>query len=226
MLITGFPAGPLAANCYVLAPGDGAGCVVVDPGQRASDPLRRLLADHGLTPVAALVTHGHFDHVGSVGEVCAEYDIPLYIGAGDEYMLADPWAAVSPELAAGIGQLLGPGERLEPIRPAEVITLGSEYDADLELADLSIAVLPVPGHTQGSVVYRVAPEDGPEVLLTGDTLFAGSIGRTDLPGGSTPGILQSIRRQLLTRADDAVVLPGHGEASTIGRERASNPFLQ
>lgn len=237
MLVAGFPAGALAANCYVLAPGDGAGCVVVDPGQDAASRLHAVLAEHRLTPVAVLLTHGHLDHVASARAVCDARGIPALVHPADEYMLDDPMAALSPELRAGVSTLLGPGDDLSALRPAEVIALAP---GELELAGLRIVVLHTPGHTGGSVVYRI-PGDGdgddgdgddadgtagrPELLLTGDTLFAGSIGRTDLPGGSSPQILRSIASELLSLPDDAVVLPGHGPGSTIGAERAGNPFL-
>jgi glyoxylase-like metal-dependent hydrolase (beta-lactamase superfamily II) len=230
VLVAGFPAGALAANCYVLAPGDGASCVVVDPGQDATVRLDAVLAEHRLTPVAVLLTHGHLDHVAGARAVCDARGIPALMHPADEYMLDDPMAALSPELRAGVNALLQPGDDLSALRPAQVVPLAP---GELELAGLRIVVLHIPGHTGGSVAYRI-PGDGddadgtagrPELLLTGDTLFAGSIGRTDLPGGSSPQILQSIAGELLTRPDDAVVLPGHGPASTIGAERASNPFL-
>ncbi len=235
MLITGFPAGPLAANCYVLAGGDTGDCVVVDPGQQAADPLRALLAEHGLRATAVLLTHGHFDHVASAAAVCDEYGADVYIGGGDVAMLTDPLSALSKEFRAMLPQFLGPGESLDNLRPARLTPLaGGEH---LSAAGVEIDALAVPGHTPGSMTYRVRASaasgegDGggaggqPDVLLTGDTLFAGTIGRTDLPGGSMPRILESIGRQLLSLPDDAVVLPGHGGQTTIGAERTGNPFL-
>lgn len=224
MLIVGFPAGPLAANCYVLAPATGSGCVVVDPGQAAQERLAGVLAEHRLRPAAVLLTHGHLDHVASARRVCAEFGIPAHLHVGDEYMLDDPLAALSPELRAGITAVLQPGDDLDALRPDEVASIDAR--TALDVAGLSITVVPTPGHTGGSVVYRLdGDEDRPELLLTGDTLFAGSIGRTDLPGGSSPQILSSIAAELMSRPDGAVVLPGHGPTSTIGAERASNPFL-
>lgn len=231
MLITGFPAGPLAANCYVLCGAGARECVVVDPGQRAADPLRALLAEHGLRPAAVLVTHGHFDHVASAAAVCDEYGVDVYLGGGDMAMLTDQFASLSPELRAGMTQLLGPGESLDDLRdmrPARLTPLaGGEH---LSVAGVEVDALAVPGHTPGSMTYRVrasaaSDESEPDVLLTGDTLFAGTIGRTDLPGGSMPRILDSIARQLLSLPDETVVLPGHGAATTIGAERTGNPFL-
>lgn len=224
MLVAGFPAGPLAANCYVLAPGAGADCVVVDPGQAAADRLSALLAEHRLRPVAVLLTHGHLDHVASASVVCRDAGVPAYLHDADEYMLDDPLAALSPELRVGVTALLQPGDDLDALRPQQVA--GLEAGATLDLAGLGLVVHHTPGHTGGSVVYRLpAEDDRPEILLTGDTLFAGSIGRTDLPGGSSPQILTSIATELLARPDDAVLLPGHGPTSTIGAERSGNPFL-
>lgn len=228
MLITGFPAGPLAANCYVLAGTDTEECVVVDPGQQAVDPLRTLLAEHGLKPAAVVLTHGHFDHVASAAAVCREYGVDVYLGGGDVAMLTDPLSALSKEFQAMLPQLLGPGDSLDNLRPERLTPLaGGEH---LSVAGLEIDALAVPGHTPGSMTYRVrdravSDESEPDVLFTGDTLFAGTIGRTDLPGGSMPRILESIARQLLTLPDETAVLPGHGAATTIGAERSGNPFL-
>ena len=218
MLVAGFPAGAFATNCYVIAPAPGQACVVVDPGQDAVEPLERVLAEHRLTPVAVLLTHGHFDHTFSVAPVCDGHDVPAFIHPEDRAMLADPMKGLSREALAFFGG------RLELREPREVRPL--DDGAALELAGLTLTVDHTPGHTRGSVVFSTATEEGDEVILAGDTLFAGSIGRTDLPGGDTATLLRSVRDKLLTRDDAAHVLPGHGPTTTIGRERASNPFLQ
>jgi hydroxyacylglutathione hydrolase len=219
VLIAGFPAGSFQANCYVLAAGPGAPCVVVDPGQDALAGLQALVAEHGVTPVAVFLTHGHLDHTASTGDVCRWADIPAYIHPADDYMLDDPLAALSPELRALLA-----GRPMDGLRPPTVLAFDDRQDP--ALADLSLTIEHIPGHTGGSVAIRVAGDgDRPEVLLTGDTLFAGSIGRTDLPGGSTSQQLVSIADRLLSRPDGTVVLPGHGPSSTIGAERAGNPFL-
>ena len=219
MLIAGFPAGSFQANCYVLATEAGADCVVIDPGEGALAGLRPLFAEHRLTPVAALVTHGHLDHTAGLGELCREYDIPGYLHPGDEYMLDDPLAALSPELNAALD-----GVSMAGLRPPTVLPLADGLQPDL--AGLPLTIDHVPGHTPGSVVYRVDRDRArPEILLTGDTLFAGSVGRTDLAGGNFAQELISIRDRILSRADDTVVLAGHGPATTVGEQRTSNPFL-
>ncbi len=218
MLVAGFPAGSFQTNCYVVAAGPGQACVVVDPGQDAVEPLDALLAEHRLTPVAVLLTHGHFDHTFSVAPVCDGHDVPAWIHPEDRAMLADPMKGLSREAAAFFGG------RLELREPREVRTL--DDGAELDLAGLILRVDHTPGHTGGSVIFTTPTDEGVEVIIAGDTLFAGSIGRTDLPGGDHAQMLVSLRDKLLTRPDTAVILPGHGPTTTIGRERMSNPYLQ
>lgn len=219
MFIAGFPAGSFQANCYVIGGERGGDALVVDPGQDASERLSSVLAEHRMRPVAVLLTHGHLDHVASAAAVADAAGIPAYLHGADDYMLDDPLAALSP----GAGVMLA-GMDLTGLRPDTVLTLTDVEE--LRLAGLTLQIDHTPGHTGGGVVYRIGADgDRPEVLLTGDTLFAGSIGRTDLPGGSTEQLMASIATQLLTRGDEAVVLPGHGPTSTIGDERRSNPFL-
>ncbi|WP_214408135.1 MBL fold metallo-hydrolase [Pseudonocardia lacus] len=218
MLVAGFPAGSFQTNCYVVAPAAGEACIVVDPGQGAVEPLEELLAEHRLTPVAVLLTHGHFDHTFSVAPVCDGHDVPAWIHPGDREMLADPMKGLSAQATAMFGG------RLELREPREVRHL--DDGAALELAGLTFTVDHTPGHTPGSAVFRTPTEDGVEVLLAGDTLFAGSIGRTDLPGGDFAQMQVSLRDKLLVLDDSTLVLPGHGPTTTVGRERASNPFLQ
>ena len=217
-LVAGFPAGSFQTNCYVVAAGPGQACVVVDPGQDAAEPLDALLAEHRLTPVAVLLTHGHLDHTFSVAPVCYGNDVPAWIHPDDRELLADPFKGMSRQAGAAFG------DRLEFREPREVRELAD--GAALELAGLALRVDHAPGHTRGSVVFSTPTEEGVEVVFAGDTLFAGSIGRTDLPGGDHAQLLASLRDKMLTRADETVVLPGHGPSTTIGRERAANPYLQ
>ena len=220
MLIAGFPAGSWAANCYVVATGPGSECVVVDPGQDSAAGIADIVAEHRLKPVAVLLTHGHVDHMWSVTPVAGTYDATAWIHPADRHLLADPMAGISRESAA---MLLG--GKYEFTEPDDVAELADGQR--LELAGLEVVVDHTPGHTAGSVTFRTpyGRDDVSEVMFSGDLLFAGSIGRTDLPGGDHPAMLQSLRTKVLTLADDIVVLPGHGEQTSIGRERATNPFL-
>jgi hydroxyacylglutathione hydrolase len=217
VLITGFPAGMLACNCYVLAQRAGADAIVVDPGQRAMGPLRRILDENRLTPAAVLLTHGHIDHMWSAQKVADTYGCPAYIHPGDRFMLSDPIKGFGPRLGQiAFGALFR--------EPKQVIELDRDGDK-IDLGGTVVTVDHTPGHTRGSVVFRV-DGDNAELAFTGDTLFRQSVGRTDLPGGSGRDLLGSIVTKLLVLDDDTVVLPGHGEKSTIGFERRTNPFLE
>jgi hydroxyacylglutathione hydrolase len=218
VLITGFPAAAFGTNCYIVAPEAGAECVVVDPGVEVVDQLDELLDQHRLQPVAVLLTHGHLDHTFSVTPVCGARGIPAYLHPADDGMLADPMSGISPDTRALFGG------RLEWSEPDDVRALGD--GERLTIAGLEITVDHAPGHTGGSVLFRLPHEQAPEVCLSGDVLFAGSIGRTDLPGGDHARMLHSLATKILPLPDEVVVLPGHGPRTTIGRERATNPFLQ
>lgn len=227
MLVAGFPAGAFAANCYVVASAPGAECVIIDPGQDAAGGIDEIVAEHRLRPAAVLLTHGHIDHVWSVAPVCGATGIPAYIHPDDRALLSDPARG----FPIGAGQQLFGG--LEFTEPDDVRELADGMT--LDLVGLQIVVNHAPGHTGGSVTFRL-PSDSPitaqgkskidvDVLFSGDLLFAGSIGRTDLPGGDYPTILRSLARVCLTLPDETVVLSGHGPQTTIGAERRANPFL-
>ncbi len=230
MLITGFPAGMFQTNCYLVSAdaspgGPGGEAVIIDPGQDAAEQIDALCAQHGLTPVAVLLTHGHLDHTWNAAKVCEHYGIPCYIHAADRFMLTDPAKGMGRTLGAVLGVL----KFHEPEKVIEFV------DGDgVELAGLRFSVDLAPGHTQGSVLLGIElPVDGGDagadgtvrVCFSGDVLFQGSIGRTDLPGGDHRQLLGSIATKLLPLPDDTVVLPGHGPQTTIGAERATNPFL-
>ena len=226
MFIAGFPAGPWATNCYVVATGPGEECVVIDPGKDAAAGVAEVVAEQRLKPVAVLVSHGHLDHMWCVAPVAGAYDATAYIHPADRHLLVDPMAAMSPETA---GMLLG--GRFEFAEPDEVVEISD--GSSLELAGLEFMVDHTPGHTPGSITFRT-PYDAEAtgasagvsaVMFSGDLLFAGSIGRTDLPGGDHAVMLRSLAEKVLPLRDDVVVLPGHGEQTSIGRERASNPYL-
>jgi glyoxylase-like metal-dependent hydrolase (beta-lactamase superfamily II) len=218
VLIAGFPAGAWGTNCYVVAPAAGEECVIIDPGHRAAQGVEDLLAKHRLKPVAVILTHGHIDHVASVVPVCGAHGVPAWVHPEDRYMLADPEKALGQAIGA---QLLG---ELTVGEPDDLRELSD--GSVLELAGLRFSVAHAPGHTKGSVTYRT-PETAeiPPVLFSGDLLFAGSVGRTDLPGGSTAELYESLARVCLPLDDSTVVLSGHGPQTTIGRERAANPYL-
>ena len=222
MLVVGFPAGPWGTNCWVLAPGAGEQCVIVDPGKDSAEGIEEAVREHGLAPVAVLLTHGHIDHVWSVVPVCGARGIPAYLHPADRHLLTDPGAGLSPQtrdLLAGMTDGVLTSAEPDDLRE---LTDGLE----LELAGLSFVVDHAPGHTGGSVMFRRAGELGaPPLLVSGDVLFEGSIGRTDLPGGDHAAMLRSLATKVLPLDDETVVLPGHGETTTIARERVANPYL-
>ena len=220
MLIAGFPAGPWGTNCYVVATGPGQECVVVDPGKDAAAGVAEVVREHRLKPVSVLVTHGHVDHMWCVAPVAGTYDATAWIHPADRHLLSDPMAGMSRETTQML--LGGSYEWAEPDDVRELADL-----QELELAGVRFTVDHTPGHTEGSVTFRspYAGEGVSEVMFSGDLLFAGSIGRTDLPGGDHPTMLRSLATKVLPLADDVVVLPGHGEQTSIGRERATNPYL-
>ena len=219
VFVTGFPADAFETNCYVVAPAPGEQCVVIDPGIGVAARLDEVLAEHRLRPVAVLLTHGHLDHTFSVTPVCGARGIPAYVHPRDRDLLRDPAKGLSTDLK----QLFG--GRFTWAEPDDVVALPD--GGAIELAGLHLTVDHAPGHTGGSVLFRLPGEgDEPPLCLSGDVLFAGSIGRTDLPGGSDAEMRTSLRNKILPLTDETVVLPGHGPTTTIGRERATNPFLQ
>jgi hydroxyacylglutathione hydrolase len=219
MLVVAFPAAAFDTNCYVLATGPGEECVIVDPGVDTEPMIAQVIEEQGLWPVAVLLTHGHLDHTFAVTPVCASRGISAWIHPEDRHLLADPMLGVSEQSRNMFGG------RLEWTEPEDVKLL--EDNAVLELAGLEFTVDHAPGHTRGSVMFRLPPEGQvtDPLLLSGDVLFNGSIGRTDLPGGSYEQMLQSLATKVLPLPDSTIVLPGHGDPTQIGRERASNPYL-
>jgi glyoxylase-like metal-dependent hydrolase (beta-lactamase superfamily II) len=217
VLVTGFPAEAFGTNCYIVATGAGEQCVVIDPGIGVLDQLDAVLTEHRLIPAAVLLTHGHLDHTFSVAPVCGARGIPAYLHPDDLEMLADP----AKGLSMSLDELFG--GRLTYAEPESVDTLADGQR--LEIAGLSLTVNHAPGHTGGSVMFHGRDGDEP-LCFSGDVLFAGSIGRTDLPGGSMDAMWASLRDKVLTLPDETTVLPGHGPSTTIGRERATNPYLR
>lgn len=211
MVIDGFACGPLAANCWVVAIEAGGPCVVIDPGMAVIEPLHRMLAEHRLTPAAILLTHGHFDHSQGAADVAREYGVPVHVHPADRSQLRDPWTPVGLPVGTPIA-----GET-RFIEPDDVRELGAR---PLPVAGLVLQVIEVPGHTPGSVAFGLRGH-----LFTGDFLFAGTVGRMDLPGGDEQAMRASLRREILPRPDSVELHPGHGASSTIGAERAGNPYL-
>lgn len=229
MLAVAFPAAAFATNCYVLAAGPGEECLVVDPGIGVEDTLREVLAEHRLRPAAVLLTHGHLDHVYSVTPVCGG-DTAAYIHTDDTYRLRDPLSLLAPGTLAMMEAQFGrtatwrEPERVVEVTDREVLTL----------AGLEVEVLHAPGHTEGSVMFGLptvpdglpAEEGLDRTMVSGDVLFAGSVGRTDLEGGSDAAMQRSLRDVVLPLPDSTLVLTGHGPATTMRRERATNPYLR
>lgn len=197
-------------NAYVLAAERGSLAVVVDA---PPDPpaLLEMLEDHELTPAALLLTHGHVDHMGGAGTVATATGARAYVHPDDDFLTLDPEA----QLAMLFG-MRPPGDFAPP---AEMAALADGQI--LDLAGYSIEVRHSPGHTPGHCLFHLASEG---IVFSGDQLFAGSIGRTDLPGGDTAALARSMRDQVMTLPDATRVLPGHGPETTVGRERHANPF--
>jgi glyoxylase-like metal-dependent hydrolase (beta-lactamase superfamily II) len=216
VLIAGFPSAATDTNCWVVASGAGEQCIVIDPGIGVTGQLDEVIADHRLHPVAVLLTHGHFDHTFSVLPVCQARDVPAYIHPADRGQLADPWSGIG--MAPGT-PLFG---SLTFAEPDDVRELKSSDT--VSIAGLDFAVTHAPGHSAGSVVFGLDGAGDP-VLFSGDVLFAGSIGRTDLPGGSLAAMESSLRDVILPMDDATIVHPGHGPSTSIARERVTNPYL-
>jgi glyoxylase-like metal-dependent hydrolase (beta-lactamase superfamily II) len=229
VLTIAFPAAAFGTNCYVLATGEGQECLVVDPGIGIEETLREVLTEHRLKPAAVLLTHGHIDHVFSVTPVCGS-DTAAYIHSEDRYRLVDPISGLGQGLVGMLEQQFG--RKATWTEPSTVVEVTDRES--LTLAGLDLEVLHAPGHTEGSVMFGVeqlpegvrAPEELNRTMITGDVLFAGSIGRTDLPGGSQDAMQRSLRDVVLPLPDSTLVLPGHGAATSMRRERATNPYLQ
>ena len=203
--VTVMEVGPLAENAYIVAHPGSAKAAVIDPGEEGEEILRRLSAD-GLALDKILLTHGHFDHVGGVRVLKERTGASVYVHPDEvDRMLAAPRQ----------GAIFGLGV---PKPPAPDVLV---RDGDIvALSDQTFRVLHTPGHTPGHVAFVSGG-----LAFVGDLIFAGSIGRTDLPGGSHDALLRSVREKIFTLPDDTILLPGHGPATTVGEERRSNPFF-
>ena len=214
MLVASFQAPMFATNCWVIATQAGAECVVIDPGMPdVSHQLLGILDEFKLKPVAVIATHGHLDHTFSIRAIADGYDIPTYIHSQDRIALTRPEKLLSSEFAATLaGMEFGEPKDVRELRNAELFNL----------VGLSFTAIHAPGHTAGSLMFEVSNE----LLISGDVLFAGTIGRTDSPTGSAKDMEETLRKKVLPLADHLRVLPGHGPETTIARERKENPYLK
>ena len=223
MLIEAHPVSPWQANCYLIAADepighDPAPCIVVDPGIMSIEVVREVLVRRNWKPVAVLATHGHLDHVGDAHLVASTWDVPVHCAQQDQPMLARPSLGLGESAIPLIQQFLGADALPVPahLRPLH---------ASFEVAGLTITPLAAPGHTAGSTVIEVS-DSTTTVVLTGDVLFAGTIGRTDLPTGNMTQMRDSLARIATSFPGDVALLPGHGPATTLADELAHNQFMQ
>jgi len=203
----------------------GSECVIIDPGMDAVAGVTGLIMEHHLKPVAVMLTHGHLDHMCSVTPLCRSYDSTCWVHPGDRVLLSDPLRAMGLETRQLLESLTGSAAAFTEPDEVRELTDG----ADVAVAGLRFQAIHAPGHTPGSTMFRTAYQasaDIDSVVFSGDVLFAGSIGRTDLPGGSLPDMLRSLRSKVLPLPDAVAVLPGHGPQTTMARERVGNPYLQ
>lgn len=219
MLVQPIPVSPWQANCYlVTAADDVSECVIIDPGITAFEPVEAALRERGLTPVAILATHGHLDHVGDAHKLAAAHRLPVYLAEADQHLLIRPGEGLGPHGSAMMLQMTG-AETLPVIEDVR------DYGDPFNVAGLAVETFAAPGHTKGSMLLQVT---SPEVtvVFSGDVIFAGSIGRTDLPGGSMSEMRESLQRIVEHFPADMPLLPGHGQATVLGQELATNPYLQ
>ena len=196
-----------AENCYIAINEDTNESIIIDPGS-AFERIKSAVESTGTKPVAILLTHGHFDHAGEAASTAKEYGIKVYTHEATAEDLKNPSINLS-------GDMFGDSKSYS----ADVFL---KDDEEIDLAGLHIKCLFTPGHTPGGCCFYFPNED---IVFTGDTLFSGSVGRTDFPGGSMSQLVGSIKSKLMTLSDDTICYPGHNEPTTIGTERIYNPFL-
>ena len=221
MLIDRVVAPYFETNCWILATGKSEECIIVDPGMAKPNLVDQIVSkvkEHNLKPVAVLVTHGHLDHTFSVLPLTKSIPMRTFITGNDRFLLSNPLGALD---SGGVSeQFLKAFGSENFYEPSDVVEV--EDFSTFELAGLELTSIFAPGHTKGSVIFTVDDQH----LISGDVLFAGSIGRTDLPTGSALDMRKTLRERILTLPDRLNVLPGHGGQTTIGIERVRNPYLQ
>jgi len=223
VFLASFATGYWQANCYVAAAPGLDQCVVIDPGQDSAASIRSVITENRLEPRAVLLTHGHFDHVADAANLADEYNIAVYIHSADRHLLSNPGAGLNADGAAMVRKLVGDSITVPARMEAYML------DRPLNLAGLQFSVTAAPGHTAGSVLLGLDYTGHPSVrrvVFSGDVVFAGSVGRTDLPGGNVEVMRHTLSEVVLALADTTALLPGHGEQTTMARERVENPYLQ
>lgn len=208
-------------NCWILALGTGQECIIVDPGMAKPNLVNEIeqkVSELKLKPVAVFITHGHLDHTFSVLPLTKQVPMRTFVTGADRFLLTDPMGALD---RGGVSEQFLRTFGVEKFKePDEIVEL--EDFSTFEVAGMQITSIFAPGHTKGSVIFTVENKQ----LISGDVLFAGSIGRTDLPTGSASQMRKTLRDRILTLPDGLNVLPGHGGQTTIGTERVRNPYLQ
>lgn len=216
MFLASFPAGPWQTNCYVVAASEDSPLVVIDPGVQAMPAVQRFAETAGRGVAGVLLTHGHVDHVASAADVADHWGVGVWLHPAERELLTDAGPVLpSAVLAAQFGVVLREPAELHPLVDGESVQVGG----------LSFDVREAPGHRPGCALLSVDDGEGGTWLFSGDVLFAGSIGRTDLPGGDWAAMESTLRDVVYPLPDEWVVWPGHGPSTTIGAERATNPFL-
>lgn len=214
MFVASFPAPMYATNCWIIASKPGQECIIVDPGMPdISHEITAIIDEHKLKPVAALITHGHLDHTFSVKPLADGYGIASYIHSEDREYLLKPQGAHGPEFISTLNAM-----KFE--EPTDTRNL--RHGDLIEVLDMKITAIHAPGHTKGSTMFSI----NDQLLISGDVLFAGSIGRTDLPSGSSEAMAETLKTRVLPLNDALRVLPGHGPETTIKYERKNNPYLK
>lgn len=243
MLVITVPSRALDANCYIVAADPGRPALIIDPGLGTIEAVAEVVEHHSLDVRAVIASHGHLDHIHDAPQMCAKFDVPLWIHAADRHLLTDPWAGVDPDLRHMLEPAFAGKAWLEPDRVQEigdgVSSVGSLIGAGFE-----VVFRHAPGHTGGSVLIDVAGSPGEHSALltnpdddlssfvrcsrtvfTGDVLFAGTIGRTDFPVSSPEAMAQTLAMIRTDLAADSAILSGHGPATVLSREFEANPWL-